>query len=106
MGYSKDVVVLGIGTSASTSSDIFVGDVRLLSVSIQTSTASASNISIRLSNDDGFTTGIGFRSTVTVIPQQGIYVLDPGARWITVERANISASQISNTTVIISRYYE
>jgi hypothetical protein len=105
MGYTKYKVLLGSGSSG-TSPDVFVGDCRLLSVSIQTSTGSASNVSLALSNDDGWTTGIGFRSTVTVLPNQGIYSIDPGARWIRAERANIGISATSNVTVILEKYYE
>jgi hypothetical protein len=105
MGYANHNVMLGSGSSG-TSPDVFVGDCRLLSVSIQTSTGSASNVSIALSNDDGFAATVGFRSIVTVLPNQGIYAIDPGARWIRAERAAIGISSTSNVTVILSRYYD
>jgi hypothetical protein len=107
MGHTKGQVLLGVASDSSGSSpDIFVGDCRLLSVSIQTSTGSASNVTIALSNDGGFTAGIGFRSVVTVLPNQGIYAIDPGARWIRAERAAIGISTTSNVTVILNRYYD
>jgi 3-oxoacyl-(acyl-carrier-protein) synthase len=105
MGHSNYKVLLGSGSSG-TSPHVFVGDVRLLSVSIQTSTGSASNITISLSNDDGFGAEVGHWSTVTVIPATGIYAVDPGARWIRAERANIAVSAGSNATVTLNKYYE
>jgi hypothetical protein len=92
--------------SSGTSPSIFVGDCRLLSISIQTSTGSASNVTVSLANDGGFTRSVGFWSVVTVLPAQGIYAIDPGARWVQVERANIGISATSNVTVILNRYYD
>lgn len=108
MPHAKVQVLLGNDSSSSgTSPSIFVGDCRLLSISIQTSTASASNITIALSNDGGFSTSTLFFSTVTVLPNQGIFTIDPGARWIRAERANIAMTSVaSNATVMLSRYYE
>jgi hypothetical protein len=105
MGYSNSKVLLGSGSSG-TSPDVFVGDCRLLSISIQTSTGSASNVTIALSNDHGFNAAVAFRSTVTVLPNQGIYAIDPGARWIRAERAAIGVSSTSNVTIILSKYYD
>lgn len=105
MPHSKDQVLLG-SDSSGTSPSIFVGDARLLSVSVQTSTGSASNITISLSNDNGFSAEIGNWSTVTVLPNRGIFTVDPGARWIRAERANIAISVTSVATVILNRYYE
>jgi hypothetical protein len=99
MGYSKIKVLLGSGSSGTSP------DSQALSVSIQSSTGSASNVTIALSNDNGFTSSIVFRSGVTVLPAQGIFSIDPGARWLRAERANIALSAASNTTVILNRYY-
>jgi hypothetical protein len=107
MGHSRRKLLLGSASDSSgTSPHIFVGDCRLLSVSVQTSTASASNVTISLSNDDGFTAAVGRWSTVTVLPAQGIFTVDPGARWLRAERANIAISAASNATVTLNRYYE
>jgi hypothetical protein len=105
MAYGNPKVLLGSGSSG-TSPDVFIGDCRLLSVSIQTSTGSASNVTISLSNDNGFQSAIAFRSVVTVLPNQGIYAIDPGARWLRAERANIGVSSTSNVTIILNKYYE
>lgn len=108
MGWSNMQVMLG-SASSGTSPNIFVGDARLLTVSVQTSTGSASNITIALSNNDGFTSADStfFYSVVTVLPAQGIFTIDPGARWIKAERANIAmTSAASHATVMVNRYYE
>ena len=107
MGYSKQQVLLGLASDSSgTSPAIFVGDARLLSLSRVTSTGSASNLTVSLSNDDGFTAAITSWSVVTILPNQGIFTIDPGARWLRAERALISISQTSNETVALNRYYE
>ena len=111
MGRSHSQILLGVDSGSSGSSpDIFVGDCRLLSISIQTSTTSASNITILGSNDGGFCTAIGFRSVLTVLPNQGIYKIDPGVRWIQAQRAsfaiNATGSTASNATVMLNRYYD
>jgi hypothetical protein len=108
MAHSKQQILLGRDSNSSgTSPSIFVGDCRLLSVSVQTSTGSASNITISLSNDDGFQESIAFWSAVTTLPARGIYTIDPGFRWLRAERANIAmGSSASNTTVLLNRYYE
>jgi hypothetical protein len=112
MTYCKPKVLLGLAAHTSGSSgsspSIFVGDCRLLSVSVQTSTASASNITISLSNNHGLNSedSLLVWSTVTVIPNRGIFTVDPGARWLRAERANIGISSTSNVTVILNRYYE
>ena len=107
MGYNTDKVLLGSGSSGSSPS-IFVGDARLLSLSVQTSTGSASNVTVRLSNADGFAEAIPAASwsAVTVLDADGIFTIDPGARWLMAERANIAISAASNTTVLLSRYYQ
>lgn len=94
-------------SSSGTSPSIFVGDCRLLSVSIQTSHASASNVTISLSDDGGFSAAIVHWSVVTVLPNQGIFTIDPGARWLRAERAAIAMTSVaSNATVQLNRYYE
>ena len=105
MPRSKQQVLLD-SSSSGTSPSIFVGDCRLLSVSVVTSTGSASNITILLSNDNGFTGEIANWSMVTVLPNQGIYSIDPGARWLRADRAAIAISASSSATVLLNRYYE
>jgi hypothetical protein len=86
-----------------------VGDARLISLSIQSgSNASASQYTVSLSNADGFTEAIPITSwsVVTVIPNQGAYTIDPGARWLRVERPAFGISAASNVTMLVSRYFE
>lgn len=87
--------------STNTSPWVFIGDCRVASLSIQTQVAGASNVTISLSNDDGFNSAIQNKSVVTVMPSPGVFTLDPGARWVQAERASAST-----TTVLLSRYYE
>ena len=113
MARNKPKIMLGLSgvasSSTGTSNPTFVGDCRLLTISMQTSTASASNITISLSNNHGMnsTDSTLFWSTVTILPSRGIFTIDPGAQWIQAERANIAmTSAASNTTVVLNRYYE
>jgi hypothetical protein len=81
----------------------------LISLSIQSgSNASASLYTISLSNADGFQEAVPATSwsIVTVIPIQGAYTIDPGARWIRVERPAFGISAASNVTMLLSRYYD
>ena len=112
--HTKQKIMLGLAggpasSSTGTSTAIFVGDCRLLTLSVQTSTGSASNVTVSLSNSQGFRSDDStlFWSVVTVLPNRGIFTIDPAARWMQVERANIAmTSTASNTTVILNRYYE
>jgi hypothetical protein len=108
MGHARLKTLLGnTSGSSGTSPFVFVGDARLLTVSVQTSSGSASNWTISLSNSDGLQDPTFHWSVVTVLPNTGIFTIDPGARWLKAERANIQmTSTASNSTVILSRYYE
>lgn len=102
MGYGKGKQLL-TSSSSNTSPSVFVGDCRLLSLSVQSLNAGASTITVSLSNNAGFGSAdsVLFYSVVTLLPAQGIFTLDPGARWLKVERASAST-----TTVILNRYFE
>lgn len=114
MAWGNQKIMLGLTGNASsstgTSNPIFVGDCRLITISVQTgSNTSASNVTISLSNNQGLnsTDSTFFWSTVTVLPNQGIFTIDPAARWIRAERANFAMTSVaSNTTVMLNRYYE
>lgn len=100
--HNKMNVLLGVDpNSTNTSPACFIGDARVLSLSIQTQVAGASNITISLSNDDGFATAVTAWSVVTIMASPGVFSLDPGARWIQAERKSASS-----TSVLLSRYYE
>lgn len=108
MAHARLKTLLGNASGSSgTSPFVFVGDARLLAVSVQTSTGSASNVTISLSNADGFQSATFAWSVVTVLPSAGIFTIDPGSRWLKAERADIAmTSAASNTTVLLNRYYE
>jgi hypothetical protein len=108
MAYNNPQTLLGRASDSSgTSPAIFIGDARVLSISRITSSASASNLTVSLSNDDGFQSAIVNWSLATLLPSRGIFTIDPGARWLQVERANFQMGSVSsNETVLLSRYYE
>src|SRR3954463_2860116 len=114
MAYARPKILLGLSGNASsstgTSTAIFVGDCRLLTLSVQTgSNTSASVVTVSLSDNNGFQSNDSalFFSVVTVLPNRGIFTIDPAARWMQVERANFAmTSAASNTTVMLNRYYE
>ncbi len=105
MAYTRPQVILD-SSSSGTGPAHFVGDYRLLTVSIQSSTASASRFTFEASNDDGFQSAIAFWSTLTVITGQGIYTIDPGARWIRAQQPVFSLSTTSGNTIALNRYIQ
>lgn len=112
--HSKIKYMLGLSgvasASSGTSPHIFVGDCRLLTISIVTSTISASKVTISATNDQLFSQVTATWSTLTVLPNAGVFTIDPGARFLRAERADIAinatGSVASNATVILNRYYE
>ena len=110
MGWNpRSKVLHGAGSNSSGTAQCFVGDARLISLSIQSgSNTSASRYTISLSNADGYQATIPGTSwsVVTVILGQGAYTIDPGARWLQVERPDFAISAGSNCTMLLSRYYE
>lgn len=101
---------LGADTSNLTGVPWLVADYRLLTVSIESSTASASRYTIVGSNDDGLS-GTSLRaasaltqqngwSIVTVVTAPGVYgFATTGFRWINAFRDAFSVSASSNATV-------
>lgn len=103
-------VALGAADSSLTGAAWFTGDFRQLTVSIRSSTASASRYTFIGTNDDGFAAVLGTPlqtvpsggwSILTTVTAQGLYTFDPtaGFRWINVFRDTISVSASSNVTV-------
>ena len=109
MPYGKNKVMLGNSSDLSsviTSTAQLVDGYRQLSISIQTSGTSARNVRVYGTNADGLTTALvdGNFSLVTSIPNAGIYTVDPGMRWLRVDRNPFSVasqSATSNTTVTL-----
>ena len=107
MTYTRDEVIL-TSSSSGTGLACWVGDARLITLSIRSSTASASRFTISGSNDDGFQSAIaeGSWSVITTIVSQGIYTLDPGARWIRAEQPNFALSATSAVTMTLNRHMQ
>lgn len=86
----------------------YAGDFARLTISVQTSTASASRFTVVGTNLDGFQAALpnpsqtipaNNWSVVTVITVQGVYTIDPGVRWLNVFRPDFGVSATSNTTI-------
>jgi hypothetical protein len=105
MAYTRSQVILN-SSSSGTGTAHFVGDARLITVSIVTSTASASKVTFSLSNDDGFQSAIVNWSLATALPNAGIFTIDPGGRWLRAEQADIALSATSAVTVTLNRYIQ
>ena len=105
MSYTRQQIIL-TSTSSGTGTAHFVGDARLITVSVVSSNASASRYTISLSNDDGFQSTIAAWSIATTLVNAGIYTIDPGARWIRAEQPDIALSTSSAVTITINRYMQ
>lgn len=112
VNYSQYQVNLGAANSNLTGSAWYVGDAATITVSIQSSTGSASRYTILGSNADGFTAALGTPSQtvpaggwsiVTALTAQGVYTIDPGLRWLTSVRTVIDTSASSNVTIIFAQ---
>lgn len=107
--YSGRQISLGAANSNLTGNPWFVGDAATISISIVSSTGSASRYTILGTNDDGFQSALGTPSQtvpaggwsiVTVLTSQGVYTVDSGLRWINSCRTVIDTSAASNVTII------
>lgn len=108
MGWTRAKTLLGASSSTLSSAPYFIGNAETLSVSIISSTASASNITLRGSNADGLQAAIpnASWSVLTVLPAAGNYVVERGLRWLLAERADIAVSAASNTTVLLHQFVQ
>lgn len=107
MPYTRDKVIL-TSSSSGTGTAHWVGDARLLTLSIQSSTGSASRFTISLSNANGFQAAIpeASWSVATTLLNVGIFTIDPGARWIRAEQPNFSLSATSANTLTLNRHIQ
>lgn len=107
MSYTQPQVILNSGSSG-TGNAHFVGDARLITLSVQTSTGSASRFTISLSDADGFQSTIpdASYSVATVLLNAGIYTIDPGARWMRAEQPNFALSSTSAVTITLNRHLQ
>ena len=102
-------VALGAANSNLTGAAWLVADFWQLTVSIQSSTGSASRYTVIGTNADGLRSALGTPSQtvpsagwsiVTAITAQGLYGFDVlGYRWVSVFRDSISVSASSNVTM-------
>jgi hypothetical protein len=101
--YTRNKVLLGRASTATTSAAYYVGDFARMTVSRMTSTASATSIVIQGTNWDGFASAIpeGGWSNITVISTVGIFTVDPGFAYMRSIRSNIGASATSNETITL-----
>ena len=94
----------GTSFSATTSTPICVADFKQLSLSIESSTGSASRYTVWGTAVSGWNTT--FRATdfsvATAIVTQGVYTIDPGLAWMYFQRDSISVSASSNATFTLS----
>ena len=94
MLYSKRIVLFD-GTSANSadfiSDDVYVGDYDHIAISIQTSDAAASRLTLESSFEDGFAASLTTRSVVTTITSPGVYTIEPGLRWLRAKRSSLDS---------------
>lgn len=105
--FTRPQVILD-SNSSGTGLPHFVGDARLLTLSIESSTASASRWTISGSNADGMQAAIpeASWSVLTTLLGRGLYTIDPGARWLRAEQPNFSLSATSANTLTLNRYLQ
>ena len=111
--YTQRQVLLGAADSSLTGGLYWSGDNFITNVSWQTSTASASRLTILGSNEEGMRDRSLVSTASPNVPQngweilmvltaQGISTITAGPRWITAFRDGISVSASSNATVTIA----
>lgn len=109
--YTGRQISLGAANSNLTGTPYFVGDAATISVSIVSSTGSASRYTILGTNDDGLQSALGTPSQtvpaggwsiVTALTAQGVYTIDSGLRWLNSVRTVIDTSANSNVSIIFA----
>lgn len=90
--YTRSYSLLTVGSSTVTSAVVFIGDAATISVSLQT--VGASVVSIDGSSAEGFKEAIPENtwSNMTVLIANGIFAVQPGARWLRARQAASSSS--------------
>lgn len=96
-------VCLDVTNSNLTGAPVFIGDLRQLSLSIQSQTGTASRFTVVGTNADGFrealptasqTVPLNGWSVITALTAEGMYAFDPGAlgyRWANIFRPSASS---------------
>lgn len=99
---SKQHKVFGVANSDLTGAPYFIGDLRQLTLSIESQTNSASIYTLVGTNADGLQSALptpsqtlnGPWSIITALTAQGMYAFDPGAlgyRWLNAFRPSASS---------------
>lgn len=103
MQITKVYQLLSWASSTRTSGPVFVGDARMLSVSL-TTTTTASTYTLQANDEDGFQTALtaGQWSTVTALTAPGIYAVQPGMRWIRAQQAASTSSATMYLTKLMA----
>ena len=101
--YSRSVVLLGASTSTTTSNPELIADYKQLALSIISSTGSSSRYTVWGTAMDGLQSALQAQdwSVATTIVSQGVFTIDPGLRWLKIERDAISVSASSNVTMAL-----
>lgn len=88
-------LVLFDGTSAQsstfTSNHFLVADLTQMTVSVQTSDAAGSRLTLQSSSEDGLQASLTTWSTITTITTPGIFTVDTGLRWIRGLRSSLDS---------------
>ena len=95
------------GTSASsssfTSAPFLIADFGTISLSWITTAAVASNLTVQMTNAEGFRATIaeGEWSDASIVPADGIFRVDPGARWMRALKPTVDSQ---SSLVLEGRY--
>jgi len=93
MGYERNWVALSsTATSTYTSVTYLLADAATIAVSVVTTAAVSSIVSIDGTNDDGWTKAVTNWSNLTALTGPGMYTLDPGVRWIRIRKASLDSA--------------
>jgi hypothetical protein len=106
-GYSRQISLLtgnAANSSDVTSNAVLTADWNIVTLSWQTATGSASTLTAQGTLSDGLRSSIAEAewSTLTTLTTQGIFTVDPGARWIRVLRGS---PESASTVFIGGRVY-
>ena len=104
-GYTRNILIAaGTSSSSVTSPIALTADWNIVSLSWLTATTSASTLTVQGTLFSGVTATIPEAewSTLTLLRAQGIYTVDPGARWIRVLRGS---PESASTVWLAGRVY-
>lgn len=97
MAYNKQETLLDPSTSDVTGGPVFIGDFTQLVLSRITQLGTASNLTIQVSNSNGFTAALAADdfSHVTAVAAAGAFGIETGPRWLRVIRKSASSETIA-----------